>query len=281
MTKVSDIIVPEVMANVISGKIEKKIAITPFAKIDDTLEGSPGNEITIPAYKYIGDAVDVAEGEAVDLSKLEATTTKAIIKKAMKAVGLTDEAVLSGYGNPVGEVSTQLAAAIAAKVDADGMDALLEAQLTHDGSASTISYEGIVDAIDVFEEELNTEKVIFVHPKQLTKLRKDPNFISADKYPGSVVMTGEVGMVANTRIVPTRRVQLDETGNCYINPIVKLEGDEQTEDESPALTIWIKRDTNVETERNTLQRTTDISVDKLYTVSLTNAAKVVLAKFKK
>ena len=281
MTKVSDIIVPEVMANVISGKIEKKIAITPFAKIDDTLEGSPGNEITIPAYKYIGDAVDVAEGEAVDLSKLEATTTKAIIKKAMKAVGLTDEAVLSGYGNPVGEVSTQLAAAIAAKVDADGMDALLEAQLTHDGSASTISYEGIVDAIDVFEEELNTEKVIFVHPKQLTKLRKDPNFISADKYPGSVVMTGEVGMVANTRIVPTRRVQLDEAGNYYINPIVKLEGDEQTEDESPALTIWIKRDTNVETERNTLQRTTDISVDKLYTVSLTNAAKVVLAKFKK
>ena len=281
MTKVSDIIVPEVMANVISGKIEKKIAITPFAKIDDTLEGSPGNEITIPAYKYIGDAVDVAEGEAVDLSKLEATTTKAIIKKAMKAVALTDEAVLSGYGNPVGEVSTQLAAAIAAKVDADGMDALLEAQLTHDGSASTISYEGIVDAIDVFEEELNTEKVIFVHPKQLTKLRKDNNFISADKYPGKVVMTGEIGMIANARIVPTRRVQLDETGANYLNPIVKLEGDEQTEDESPALTIWIKRDTNVETERNTLQRTTDISVDKLYTVSLTNAAKVVLAKFKK
>ncbi len=281
MTKVSDIIVPEVMANVISGKIEKKIAITPFAKIDDTLEGSPGNEITIPAYKYIGDAVDVAEGEAVDLSKLEATTTKATIKKAMKAVALTDEAVLSGYGNPVGEVSTQLAAAIAAKVDADGMDALLEAQLTYDGSASAISYEGIVDAIDVFEEELNTEKVIFVHPKQLTKLRKDSNFISADKYPGKVVMTGEVGMVAHARIVPTRRVQLDETGANYINPIVKLEGDEQTEDESPALTIWIKRDTNVETERNSLQRTTDISVDKLYTVSLTNAAKVVLAKFKK
>ena len=281
MTKVSDIIVPEVMANVISGKIEKKIAITPFAKIDDTLEGSPGNEITIPAYKYIGDAVDVAEGEAVDISKLEATTTKATIKKAMKAVALTDEAALSGYGNPVGEVSTQLAAAIAAKVDADGMDALLNAQLTYDGTASAISYEGIVDAIDVFEEELNTEKVMFVHPKQLTKLRKDPNFISADKYPGSVVMTGEIGMIANTRIVPTRRVTLDEAGANYINPIVKLEGDEQTEDESPALTIWIKRDTNVETERKTNQRTTEISVDKLYTVSLTNAAKVVLAKFKK
>lgn len=281
MTKVSDIIVPEVMAQVISGKIKDKIAVTPFAKIDDTLTGSEGNEITIPAYKYIGDAVDVAEGEAVDLSKLEATTTKATIKKAMKAVGLTDEAALSGYGNPVGEVSTQLAAAIAAKVDADAMDALLTAQLTHDGSASAISYEGIVDAIDMFEEELNTEKVIFVHPKQLTKLRKDSNFISADKYPGKVVMTGEVGMVANTRIVPTRRVQLDEAGTNYINPIVKLEADTETEDESPAITIFIQRDTNVETERESLKRTTNISVDKLYVAALTNAEKVVLAKFKK
>lgn len=282
MTKVSDIIVPEVMADVISGKIKDKIAITPFAKIDETLVGSPGNEITIPAYRYIGDATDVAEGEEVSVDKLESTVTKATIKKAMKAVPISDEAALSGFGNPVGEVTSQLAKAIASKVDADGMDALLEAQLTFDGSASVISYEGIVDAIDVFEEELNTEKVMFVHPKQVTKLRKDNNFISADKYPGKkVVMTGEIGTIANTRIVPTRRVVLNEEGTCYINPIVKLEGEEQTEDEAPALTIFIKRDTNVETERKTLSRTTDISVDKLYTVALTNAAKVVLASFKK
>ena len=281
MTKVSDIIVPEVMANIISGKIENKIAITPFAKIDDTLSGQPGNEITIPAYKYIGDASDIAEGEEVALNKLEATTKKATIKKAMKAVAITDEAVLSGYGNPVGETITQLAKAIASKVDADGMDALLEAQLTYDGSSSVINYEGIIDAIDVFEEELNTEKVMFIHPKQLTKLRKDTNFISADKYPGNVVMTGEVGMVANTRIVPTKRVKLDAEGANYINPIVKLEGDKESEDEAPAITIYIKRDTNVETERETLKRVTDISVDKLYAVALTNASKVVLAKFKK
>ena len=281
MTKVSDMIVPEVMADMISGKIKEKIAVTPFAKIDDTLVGSVGNEITIPAYKYIGDAEDVAEGEEVNLSKLETTTSKVTIKKAMKAVEITDEAVLSGYGNPVGETNNQLAAAIAAKVDADAMDALLEAQLSHDGTASAISYEGIVDAIDVFEEELNTEKVMFVHPKQLTKLRKDSNFISADKYPGKVVMTGEIGMIANTRIVPTKRVKTDTEGANYINPIVKLEGDAETEDESPALTIYIKRDTNVETQRQSLKRVTDVSVDKLYAVGLTNAAKVVLAKFKK
>ncbi|MBQ3038203.1 MAG: N4-gp56 family major capsid protein [Clostridia bacterium] len=334
-TKISDLVNPIVMADSISAKIEKKIVVSPFARIDNSLVGVPGDTIYVPQYSYIGDASDIAEGDAVDTTKLVASTTKATIKKAMKAVELTDEAVLSGYGNPVGETNNQLALAIASKVDADAMDALLSAQLQYDGSDKTINYDGIVDAIDVFSEEGNTEKVMFIHPKQMTQLRHDENFISADKYPGAVVMTGEIGMIANTRIVPSRRVTLNpeisegyvlcspfdedaltvvedaagdgeialedviadipdaKAGNSvrhqeavgegvfYINPIVKIESDEQTEDEAPALTIYLKRDTNVEAQRESLRRVTDISVDKLYTVALSNNSKVVLAKFKK
>ena len=60
---------------------------------------------------------------------------------------------------------------------------------------------------------------------------------------------------------------------------MKLNNDAETEDDASALTVFLKRDTNVETERNTLSRTTDISVDKLYGVAITNQEKVVLAKF--
>jgi N4-gp56 family major capsid protein len=200
------------------------------------------------------------------------------MKKAMKAVELTDEAVLSGYGNPVGETNNQLAKAIASKVDSDAMAALQGAQLVYDGSAAAIKYTGIVDAIDLFNEEVNSDKVIFVHPKQVTQLRKDSDFISADKYPGNVVMTGEIGMIANCRVVPSKKVPLD--GGVYACPIVKLNNDAEAEEDAAALTIYLKRDTNVETDRVSLARKTDISADKHYAAALSNTSKVVLAKFK-
>lgn len=286
-TKLSDLINPQVMADMISAKIANKIVVAPFAKIDTTLQGVPGNTVTVPQYAYIGDAADIAEGVAAETVKLTASTTTVTVKKAMKAVELTDEAVLSGYGNPVGETNTQLAKSIASKVDSDAMTALQGAQLTYDGSAAAIKYSGIVDAIDLFEEEVNSEKVIFVHPKQVTQLRKDSDFISADKYKAGVILSGEIGMIANCRVVPSKKVpvvKVGETGSqvdCYACPIVKLNNDAETEDDAAALTIYLKRETNVETDRVSLSRKTDISVDKHYAVALSNTSKVVLAKFKK
>lgn len=329
-TKLADLINPEVMADMISAKIPKKIVVAPFAKVDTTLVGQPGDTITVPQYAYIGDAVDVAEGVAAETVKLTASTTQVTVKKAMKAVELTDEAVLSGYGNPIGETNNQIAKSIASKVDNDCMDALYNAQLFYDGSSSQIAYDGIVDAIDVFDEEVNTEKVMFINPKQVTKLRKDSNFISADKYGvgTNVIMTGEIGRIANTRIVPSKKVKefsewyspIDggdgnaltivasgatakqvnladvtpslpnakvgdtvkkSTTAVYFNPIVKLQNDSETEEDAPALTIYLKRDTNVETDRVSLSRKTDISADKHYVAALSNTSKVVLAKIKK
>lgn len=316
-TTIQDLVNPQVMADMISAKITSKIVVTPFAKVDTTLQGVPGDTITVPQYSYIGDAVDVAEGVKADTVKLQTGTTTVKIKKAMKAVELTDESVLAGYGNPVAETNNQLGKAIAAKVDADAMAALQGAQLTYDGSAAAIKYAGIVDAIDVLDEEVNTDKVIFVHPKQVTQLRKDSDFLSADKYTNGVMLTGEIGMVANCRVVPSKKVPLhsewyyfDESGTaategniaeirktlpaakvgdkvtkstttCYFCPIVKLNQDDETEDDTAALTIYLKRDTNVETERDTLARKTDISADRFYAVALSDTSKVVLAKFKK
>lgn len=277
LTKLENLIDPEVMAPMISAKLTKAIKVTPFAKIDTTLQGRAGDTITVPKFQYIGDAEDLAEGVKAGTVQLTTTTAEYKVKKAVKQVQLTDEAVLSGYGNPVGETNNQLGLAIASKIDQDAMDALQSATVAYTGTGK-ISYNGIVDAIDLFQEEDNVEKVMFVHPSQVSELRKDENFISREKYGNQVMINGEIGMVANARIVPSKRVPLNE--GVYSCPIVELRGEEQTGDDTSAITIYMKRGVNIETERHLEDYTTLIGVDEHYVAALTDESKVVLAKFK-
>ena len=277
MTKLAQMIDPEVMAPMISAKLKEGIVATPFAKIDTTLVGQAGSTITVPKYKYIGDAEDLAEGVTADKTLLETTSENYTVKKAVKQVELTDEAVLSGYGNPVGETNNQLALSIRSKIDNDVMDELKKAQLVYTAEGD-ISYNNVVNAIDVLNEEENVEKVMFIHPKQVTQLRKDENFISNDKYNNNVMMKGEIGMIANTRIVATKKA-INEEGTYFLNPIVELKPQSQTGDETSAVTIFLKRGINLETQRELGNYTTLIAADQHYVAALTDESKVVVAKF--
>lgn len=283
MTTMSNMINPQVMGDMIDAKIEALLKITKYAKVDTTLQGVAGDTKTVPSWNYIGDAVDVAEGEEVDLTSMTAGTKTFTIKKAMKSVGITQEAVNSGLGNPIGQAEKQLAMSIAGKVDQDVFDAALTSKITSGDGTAQIAYNGIVDAVGVFDEEEMTDKVLFVAPAQVTTLRKDPNFISADKYNNNVVMTGEIGMIAGTHIVPSKKVKPDESGifNC---PLIKLEAENAetdfTEDELPAVTIFLKKNTQTDAEWKPRTQTHEITTAKYYGVALTNESKVVIVKFK-
>jgi N4-gp56 family major capsid protein len=272
---------PEVMGDMINAKVEALAKITPYAKLDTTLQGVPGDTKTIPAWNYIGDAEDVAEGEEVGLTALTATTSTFTIKKAMKSIGLTQEAINSGLGNPVGQAEAQLAKSIVHKVDND----LLEAALTSTNIVDTkavIGYAGIVDAVTKFEdEEDGVEKVMFIHPKQEAKLLKDADFLSADKFQGGVAVNGAIGKIAGCWIKKSNKIKAKS--GVYSCPIIKLEPDsaetEYTEDELPALTILLKKDIEITHDFIGRKQIHEITVSKYYGVALTNAAKVVVAKF--
>ena len=281
-TQFSNMINPEVMAEMISAKVAKKVAVIPFAKVDTTLQGQAGNTITIPVFGYIGDAANVAEGASIGASALTTTHQQFTIKKIAKGVDITDEAILSGYGDPVGEANRQLIMAISQKIDQDAIDAL-DGAARYMASGNKISYAGIVDAIDMFEEEYNSEKVIFVHPKQVSQLRKDADFTSADKYVNGnyIAMNGEIGKIANCRVVVSKRVKENAEHTTYINPIVKLTYDAETEQETPALTIFLKRNVMVETSRDIDKQINMIRASENYVVALTDASKVVRVAFKK
>lgn len=278
-TKLENLVNPEVMADMINGKLPKLIKFSPIARIDDTLVGVPGNTITVPKYAYIGDAEDVAEGVAMGTTVLTASTTTATVKKAGKAVEITDEAVLAGYGDPVGEATTQIAKSIASKVDVDCAAALATGSLVYDGSTAVIGYEGIVKAVDLFEsEEDNVAMIMFVSPKQVTQLRLDPDFKDINKYPLQTVMTGVIGSIAGVQIVPSKRIVAE--ASVYKCPIVIASTSEDEDVKEAALAIYLKRDTMVEDDRDVLAGTTVIAANKHYTAVLANDSKVVVAKFK-
>lgn len=279
VTTLDKLINPQVMADMIIEKLKQKLNVIKYAKVDTTLKGQAGDTVTVSRTAYIGDAVEVAEGAEIPMRALSTDSDPYKVKKAAVGVEITDEAALSGYGNPVGTATNQLATSIKAKVDADAMAELLKAKTIYDGSANIIGYAPIVNAVDLFDEEVVSEKVMFVNPKQVTQLRLDPDFISKEKYGNNVMETGEIGMVGTARIVPSKRVVKGDDG-LYLCPIVKLENDAETEDDAPALTYFIKRDTNVEKDRITRKRKTEVSADQIYTVALTNETKVVICKVK-
>ena len=334
MTKMENMINPEVMGDMINAKIEAQLKLTPYAKVDTTLQGVPGDTKTVPSWNYIGDANDVAEGAEVELTQMSASSTKFTVKKAMKSVGITQEAVNSGLGNPIGQAETQLAKAIAGKVDNDVLDAAYTGSMVHmDSTLAAISYNGIVDAVAKFEdEEDGIEKVMFIHPNQEATLLKDTNFISADKYQPGTMVNGAIGKIAGCQVKKSKKVKLiqfekaaegtitivaedgTETATAkklssvqhycqavlevgdkvnsvaassqyFLNPIIKMEADssetEYTEDELPAITIFLKKDTQTDAEWKPRTQTHEITTAKYYGVAKTNDAKIVLAKFKK
>ena len=328
VTQMSNMINPEVMGAMIGAKIDALLKLTPYAKVDTTLVGVPGDTKTVPSWNYIGDAEDVAEGAEVGLSTLTASSTTFTVKKAMKAVGITQEAVNSGLGNPIGQAETQLAKSIAGKVDSDVLDAVYKGKNVYTASTlAGIAYGGIVDAIAKFEdEEDGIEKVMFINPAQEAALLKDSDFLSADKFQAGVAVNGSIGKIAGCWIKKSKKVRLvthtvdDSAGDIqitasnikeyqakvdpsvtlttsnkvkalaaasqyYLCPIIKLEPDspetEYTEDELPAVTIFLKKDIQVDSEWFPKKQQTDVTAAKYYGVALTNDAKVVLAKFKK
>lgn len=289
VTKLENLVNPQVMADMISATLPKKIKFSPIAKIDRTLVGRPGDTITVPKYAYIGDAEDIAEGAAIDPTLLTSSTTSIKVKKAGKGVEITDESLLSGYGDPAGEGARQLTDSIAAKVDNDCLDTLYTAPLVYNGSAGVIGYEGLVKADAIFGDESDDTKakVVYIHPDQEQTIRLDSVFMDKNKYGLDLVMNGAIGKIAGMEVKKSKKVKKDESGN-WMNPIVILatedpneapEGDDfATED--AALTIYMKRDVEVESDRDILRKTTVITADEHYGVALSNDSKVVIAKFK-
>lgn len=243
-TYLSSLFNPQVVADLISTKLTDNMVFAPLARLDYTLTGRAGNTVTLPYYSYISAASSVSEGYDIPIRKLAQNTSSVTIVKYGVAVQLTDEAVLSGYGDPIGEAATQIATAID-----DAMDNALLAALAansaseqnYTASASTgLEPSDIPLALAKFGEDADGAKVLLVTPAFYAKLLGS-DWVPASEIAANIRIKGAVGMAYGCQVIVSNR--LVSAGAMYI---VKPD----------TLAVFMKRGVMVESDRDILNQST-------------------------
>lgn len=271
-TKLANMINPEVMADMVSAKLPKLLKFTPLAYVETALEGQPGSVLTVPAFEYAGDATDVAEGEAIPLDQLTTKKTTMTIKKAGKGYEITDEAVLSGLGDPIGQATYQLGLAIANKIDNDIVE-LAKTATQHVSEAPT-TLETIDKALQIFEDEEDVRYVAVINPKDAISLKANigKEWVKGSELGAEMVVSGTFGEAGGVQIVRSKKV---EQGKGFLVQVSAKQTDPDDEAKYGAFVINLKRNVAIETDRDIIKKTTVITGDEHYGVYLYDQSKVV------
>lgn len=265
ITKLGNLVNPEVMADVIEKKLVDYMKFAPLATIDTTLQGRPGDTIKLPSFNYIGDAATLAEATALTPDQLTASATPVQVHKIAKGVEISDEAVLSGYGDPLGEAATQIALSIASQEDNEMLATLADiAAPMQYLTASDPKDTDIADALEKFGEDIDGTKVVLVAPAVYTAMRKNTNqWVPASELAAGIAVKGVVGEYQGCQVIVSNKLKTSK--NIYI---VK----------PGALRIFVKRGTLVESDRDILKFTNVITASKHFATYLYDPSKAIMIK---
>jgi N4-gp56 family major capsid protein len=270
-TKLNNLINPEVIADFIEQKLVDNIVFAPLAEIDYTLEGRAGNTLKFPVWRYVGDASTLSEASTLSVATLTASTASVTVHKIAQGVELTDEAVLSGLGDPVGEAVSQITLAMASGIDNEMLNTLgtIGSTMTYQTSASTVAPKDtdIIDALELFGEDIDGVKVAVVPPAVYTSMRKtgkdSGNWIPASELSAQIAIKGAVGEYQGCQVIVSNK--LKTSGDIFI---VKPK----------ALRLIMKREAQVETDRDILKFTNVITGSVHFATYLYNASGAIRIK---
>lgn len=273
-TLLANVINPEVMADMIDKKLVDLMKFAPLADIDTTLVGIPGSTIWLPNWEYVGDAATLNENTSLTVSVLSASKVSATIHKVAKGVEITDEAVLSGYGDPLGEAVDQLALAIAAAVDNEvlsilhGLSTVNVNYVSTANSTTMPAASDIVSALTLFGEDIEDgPTVAVVSPAVYQEMRTAVGantWVPASEIAAGIAVKGVVGEFQGCQVMVSNKLKASAAGAGDIY-LVK----------PGALRIFLKRDTLIENARDILKFTTVLTGSKHFVAYLYNAAKAI------
>ena len=230
--------------------------------IDTSLTQNAGMVRTINTYTYTGSAEEVSAGSGNStrgsISYVGNDYTVKMVQQAfdyldedfMKDPVIVDYGIKGATSVMTNKMTSDFYSALATK--GSGSTELVKGITFAKGKA--LSYDVIVDAIS----ELNLEdesKIFIVIPNAWkASLRKDADYKSAQM--GEVIYNGQVGTICGIPVIATKAL----TDKAYVMT-------------NEAVTLFLKKDVEVEQERDADKRKNSVYLRDCYVCALTDATK--------
>jgi hypothetical protein len=207
---------------------------------------------TINVYTYNGAAEELGVGEGNSTrGSVSYKGTDYTVKMVQQAFDYADEDFMKD--NNVVDMGVKGATQLMTnKMTADFYAEAAKATLSH--SAATLSYDAIVDAIAKLNIEDESGLFVVISPAQKAELRKDADYVAARM--GEVVYNGQVGTIAGIPVIVSKAAE-----NAYVMS-------------KDAVKLFIKKDVEVEQDRDADTRTNSIYLRSAYICALVDATKV-------
>jgi hypothetical protein len=258
---------PEIYKGLVREKFDSKIKVSALATNLGEIEGfrSVGETIVFPKWSLIGDVEEMVKGDSMTPEELAQTSTTASIKMVGKAVKVYDIEDLTALGSQVDESATQTALKMARKLDADlVVEALTSSLVSPTVAGKEITEEELDTANVLFGDEIDVDEFagIVVHSYLVPSFYKMDSFVNAGNTTSAdangIVRNGLLGYFRGIPVYVANSGTYDQAKDECVTFIIKKN----------ALGYKMKRDLNVETQRNILDKSTDVASDMIYAVKL-------------
>lgn len=222
--------------------------------IDNSLAETEGMTKTINVYTYSGTAEELADGAA---NSTRGSITYAgkdyKVKRVQQVFDYLDQDFMKD--NNVVDFSLKGANQVMVnKLTADFYVEAKKATLSH--TAAELSYDAIVDAIAKMNLEDESKLFVVIPTAWKADLRKDPDYVAARM--GEVVYNGQVGTVCGLPVIATNALA-DE---AYVMT-------------AEAIKLFMKKDVEVEQDRNIETKTNTVALTTYYICALVDDTKIV------
>ena len=221
--------------------------------VDTSLAAEAGMTKTINVYTYTGEAEELGVGEGnTNRGSIAYVGTDYTVKMIQQAFDYADEDFMKD--NTI--VDSMLKGAnqvMVNKMTSDFIAEVKKASLSH---TAALSYDAVVDAIAKLNVEDESGLFLIVSPAGKATLRKDPDYVAARM--GEVVYNGQVGTICGIPVIVSKALGDDE---AYIMS-------------AEAVKLFMKKDVEVEQDRDADTRTNSVYLRTAYIVALVDATKI-------